>query len=419
MGFTTFKGTRRIESTKNNSITLFLISFIYPISSGYHVRMDLLIRWANLRFSTVNLIIKSNNWTKENIDNHLAYCNNLFIIPTKKPSNQILKLFYVLITGRYPQFDSFLFLEKSLSMNFNKVFSENKTQYFLNTRNNFGGLIKYIPKGTISLFDTQDIFTDMHIKYGMFRRKKWLQKYLLGYKENGYFVKSEVTNLSKYDTIIAISDSDYKKYYSNLLLRNKLVKIESIGIEPKENAVATIQNKEFDCLIVASDFKGSQEGIQWFFSQVAPFLTKRISLCVVGTICDFIIDQNYKNEHVDLILQGYISDVSQYYNKSKIVILVMQEATGTSVKGLEALAYGASIVTTPSGVRFGGLENNTHCIIEERPKPFAESIEFLIQNPKKRIELGQKALEFAKEKQSIESAFKLLDSCIIREDYII
>ena len=198
-----------------------------------------------------------------------------------------------------------------------------------------------------------------------------------------------------------------------------MVKIVSIGIEPKENSVATIQNKDYDCLIVASNFKGTQEGIQWFFSQVAPFLSKRISLCVVGTICGFIIDQNFKNEYVDLILQGYVSDVSQYYNKSKTVILVMQEATGTSVKGLEALTYGASIITTPSGVRFGGLENNIHCIIEEKPKLFAESIEFLIQNPKKRIELGQKALEFAKEKQSIESAIKLLDSCIVRKDYII
>ena len=181
MNYNKFEGQRISLGNAENSITFFFMSFVYPINSGWQLRMDFLIKWANLRFSTINFIINSNNWTKENIDNHLGYCNNLFVIASKKPKNRISKLLNILLSGRYPQFDSPLFLERSLGVNFGKVFNDYKTDYFFNTRINFGGLIKYISSGTICIIDTIDIFTDLHTKYSLRGRNKWLQFFLRGY----------------------------------------------------------------------------------------------------------------------------------------------------------------------------------------------------------------------------------------------
>jgi hypothetical protein len=51
-------------------------------------------------------------------------------------------------------------------------------------------------------------------------------------------------------------------------------------------------------------------------------------------------------------------------------------------------------------------------MIADTPKEFANAIELLINDKQKRFILGEKALEFAKERMSIDTAFKLLDSCI-------
>jgi glycosyltransferase involved in cell wall biosynthesis len=417
MAYIKFKGKRSERMMPSETITIFFMSFVYPATTGYLKRMDFLIRWADNRFSTVNFIFPNKNViSNEVIEEHLRYCNNLFLVDNDLPKFpklfSIQKLAYKLIFGRYPKFDSPLFLNKSLGKSFEKVVNEYKTDFFLNTRNNFGGLVSFIPKGTVSIFDTQDIFTEMHRKYGMKGKREWLQKILLGYREKGEFVKSEIEILTKYDKVIAISESDYQKYYSILPLQNKLCKIESIGIEAKEYPVSTFKAKEFDCLIVASNFIATQEGVKWFFNEVTPFFSNQISLCVVGSICDYIESENLNHPKINLFLKGFVNEIDEYYNKSKVVSLLMLSATGTSVKGIEALAFGAAIVSTTSGVRFGGLENGNQCMIADTPKEFANAIELLINDKQKRFILGEKALEFAKERMSIDTAFKLLDSCI-------
>jgi glycosyltransferase involved in cell wall biosynthesis len=132
----------------------------------------------------------------------------------------------------------------------------------------------------------------------------------------------------------------------------------------------------------------------------------------VGSICDYIESENLNHPKINLFLKGFVNEIDEYYNKSKVVSLLMLSATGTSVKGIEALAFGAAIVSTTSGVRFGGLENGNQCMIADTPKEFANAIELLINDKQKRFILGEKALEFAKERMSIDTAFKLLDSCI-------
>jgi len=414
MSYIKYEGRLNNNDLPKKSINIFFMSFVYPAGTGYLKRMDLLIRWSEKRFSTVNFIIPNRKDVSEDvIEMHLKYCTNLFLIDNHQHRfpklYSIQKLAYKLIIGRYPKFDSPLFLNKYLSNGFAKVVHDFKTDYFLNTRNNFGGLVSFIPEGTVSIFDTQDIFTDMHRKYGMKGKSAWLQKLLLGFKEKGEFVKSEIEILTKYDKIIAISESDYQKYYSILPLQNKLSKIESIGIEPKEHPVSTFKTKEFDCLIIASNFIATQEGVKWFFNQVSQYFSKPISLCVVGSICDYIETENLNSSKINLSLKGFVNEVDEYYNNSKVVTLLMLSATGTSVKGIEALAFGATIVSTSVGVRFGGLESGQHCIIADAPKEFASSIELLLNDSQKRLELGSNALLYAKQMLSLEAVYSQLD----------
>ncbi len=412
-----YKGSRVVDNPTKSSITIFFMSFVYPAHAGYLKRMDLLIRWVEKRFSTVNFIIPDREKVSlDVIHEHLKYCNNLFLVDDKQPKFQKLlsvqKLVYKLLTGRYPKFDSTLFLNKPLINSFSRVINENKTDYFLNTRNNFGGLISFIPSGIKTIFDTQDIFTDMHRKYGMYGKPEWTKKYLIGYKEKGDFIKSELEILKKYDTIIAISENDFNKYNKLEFFKSKIVKIDSIGIEVKTNPTAISTSKQYDALIVASNFIGTQNGINWFFNEVSNHFSKTIKVCIIGSIGEYIIENKLFNSNLEVDIKGYVDSLDIFYEQSKIVALCILEGTGSSVKGIEALCYGAAIVSTTAGVRFGSIVNGKHCVINDSPKEFALSIEKLIANEDLRNLLGENALKYAKENFSLSSTFTQFDNCI-------
>jgi glycosyltransferase involved in cell wall biosynthesis len=417
MDYILYKGNRLKTSGKvNKTVTIFFMSFIYPANTGYLKRMDLLIKWANERFSCINFVIPKREGISENtINTHLKYCDNLFLLnaPELSYSTKLIplkRLIYKLITGRYPKFHSPLFLNKSLALSFKAVLKDNPTEYFINTRNNFGGLIHFLPGGIKTIFDTQDIFTDMHRKYGMNGRSAFMQKFLIGYQENGDFVKSEKEVLESYDKIIAISETDFQKYIKVPSIKNKIYKIESIGIMPKEKASAGYPNKEFDALIVASNFKGAQDGIDWFINHVANFFKMPISLCIVGSIGDYYISNNLNHPNIKSKVTGFVDSLDEYYEKSKVVTLCMLEGTGTSVKGIEALSYGAAIVSTTAGVRFGRVISGEQCIITDDARQFAESVEELIKDDKLRKELGENSLKFANENFSLSSTYNHLDN---------
>ena len=415
MNYIKYNGKRFRENLPERSITIFFISFVYPVSTGYLKRMDLLIRWANERFSKVNFVIPNNKTTSEEVvEEHLKYCNNLFLVEHEhqkfKKLYSLKDILYRLFTGRYPKFYSSIVLHQSLIDSFTCVMRDNRTDYFLNTRNNYGGLVHFLPKGIRTIFDTQDIFTDMHRKYGMYGKSKWYQKLSLGYRERGDFVKSESEILARYDKIIAISETDNQKYQSIVELKNKITKIESIGIDIQDSASVLEPIKEFDILIVASNFLATQKGLDWMINEVAPNFTKTISLCVVGSIGDYFNSKKYSQSNLEITIKGIVDSVENYYNISKIVPICMLEGTGTSVKGIEALAFGAAIVTTSAGVRFGGLESGKHCLIADDSKTFAYYIELLLDNEQLRHDLGRSALEYAKSEFSLESTYKQLDS---------
>ncbi len=415
MSYSQFKGNRSSTISQQRSITIFLMSFVYPPTTGYLKRMDLLISWANQRFSDVTLIIPNiENISQDIIDAHLMRCDNLFLInKISRKQNKLLslnRLLYKLITGRYPKFYSYLFLNSDLINGFSSIFEQHETDYFLNTRNNFGGLVHFLPSTIKTVFDTQDIFTEMYQKYSLNGKSKLLKKLLTGYKEKGEFVKSEADILKSYDRIIAISEADSLRYHSIQDLKNKVHKVESLGIQPKLTATACVTDKEYDLLIVASIFLATQQGIDWFINEVAPHFSKAISLCIVGSIGNYVKSQNYNIPMLTINIKGVVDSLDHYYNKSKIVPLCMLEGTGTSVKGLEALAYGAAIVSTAAGVRFGGMESEKQCLITDDPKQFAAAIELLLNDDEKRKALGVEALEYAKSNFSLESTYSNLDN---------
>lgn len=412
------KGKRDKSSLYNKTITIFLMSYIYPCNTGYLKRMDFLLNWMDMNFANIKLIIPTtfnSDITTESLNKHLEMCNELFLIKYNTESSKKIVLkrnLYKLFYGLYPPMNSDMVIPKSLMLGFESIFKEITTDYFLNTRNNFAGLVEFVPKKVKTIFDTQDIFTDMYRTYSMKGKNRLLAKVFTGYREKGLFFKTEIDFLNKYDKLIAISQNDFDKYKSVKTLRDKVVKIESIGFSTVEEPVSDLPDKDYDMLIVASRFSGTENALEWMLNEVAPKISQPLSLCIIGSISEFVENRSFKDSFLKIQTKGVVESVEEFYQKSKVVILPILEGTGTSVKGLEAMAYGAAIISTPAGVRFGGVINGQHALICHDETEFARSIEELTNDEEERKKLGCNALKYYNANFSKNKAYSVLDTLV-------
>lgn len=415
--YSKYLGKRKENGINVQSITIFLWSFIYPTTTGGLKRMAMLIEWANKKSLSINLIIPYSGEmpNREIIDKHLEFCNFLFLVQEKNSrvslfAIKIIRLFYALLTGRHPPMHSFMILNYALVKDIKSIFKGINIGYFLNTRHNFMGLVNFINnENVIKIIDTQDLYTDMYKKYSMKKRSYLMKKILCGYRENSQIFKSELNCLNNYKKIIAITESDYYFYKNSLSNVSNISIIKSINIKPRNISVTNNLNKKYDILIVASDFIGTRLGLDWLLHKVLIYFQNSVSICVVGSIGAYANSISNINHKIKLTIHGVVENVDKYYEESRVVALCMLEATGTSVKGLEAFSFGAAVVSTPAGVRFDESIPEDTCIIELEPYKFAEKLQQLITNSNQQKIYGNNALNYAKNFHDKNNIYDQLD----------
>ena len=105
---------------------------------------------------------------------------------------------------------------------------------------------------------------------------------------------------------------------------------------------------------------------------------------------------------------GYCDDIAKLYSSSNIVCLPSYYGEGLPKSLIEAAGCGRAIITTNMpGCKDAVLDGVTGILVEPKnPMALADAIQYLIDNPKVRINMGKKARDFAEETFSIDSVVK-------------
>jgi glycosyltransferase involved in cell wall biosynthesis len=74
----------------------------------------------------------------------------------------------------------------------------------------------------------------------------------------------------------------------------------------------------------------------------------------------------------NVIVTGYVRDVSEYYRESSIVVVPLRFGTGMRYKIVEAFAFGRPVVSTSIGAR--GVAREDTIIIADTAKDFAKAV---------------------------------------------
>jgi glycosyltransferase, family 1 len=200
----------------------------------------------------------------------------------------------------------------------------------------------------------------------------------------GKLIDEEIERLKYFDEYFCIS-YDEKIFYEKLIERkmNFLPHVSSnFG---KELELKPLSKRKWDVFFIGFNNPFNVEGLNWFLSEVYPYLDKNLKILLVGSATKKI---NISYPNVDII--QFVPDLDDVFKNVKVSICPMFRGTGMKIKVVESMEKGIPVVCNEKGV--DGLPDKTECgcLVTEDAKEFADYINKLIENESFYNEISQK-----------------------------
>jgi glycosyltransferase involved in cell wall biosynthesis len=187
----------------------------------------------------------------------------------------------------------------------------------------------------------------------------------------GNMFSDELKKTSSFDDVIHISN-DEVLLFSNFIpdIRHHFIPQFFRGERP----ILNLEKYKFDLLFIGSDNPYNTEGISWFIKDVLPLLGSKIKFGIAGNICKKIA---LNGEEIEIL--GFVENIHDLYNESRIVICPIKRGSGMKIKVIESLAFGKPVVSTIKGIDgFPNKDMEGGVLLADQPEEFANHINSLM-----------------------------------------
>ena len=156
----------------------------------------------------------------------------------------------------------------------------------------------------------------------------------------------------------------------------------------------------------------NEDAVLWFAKEVYPLIEQKLKMpfYIVGSKpTEAVKGLNSEN----IIVKGFVSEeeLARLYNTCKIVVVPLRYGAGVKGKVVEALYYGAPMVTTSVGIEgIKGVEDIIE--VEETPEKFADAVVSLYTDNARLTKTVDAYQKFVKDHFSVDAVWN-----IIRDDF--
>ncbi|ACB49875.1 unknown [Crocosphaera subtropica ATCC 51142] len=230
----------------------------------------------------------------------------------------------------------------------------------------------------------------------------------------------EIKALKQADHLICVSETDQnflKQYQLSSTVIPNPINLEQDTSDDLLLEVALPKINSPFCLFVGSQHQPNIEAVKIIQQIAKDFLTDYPDIAcqfvIVGSCCE-------PEEKNNFIALGKVSDqeLSALYYRASLILSPILSGTGTSLKIVEAMAYGKLVLGTNVAFRGYSVESGEQCLICDRLDDYSHIITQWLNNSQKRENIEKNAQEFAKNydyrnlyysyKQLIEKSDKLI-----------
>ena len=386
-------------------IFVLLSRFPYPLEKGDKLRAFHQIKELSKNHEIILCALSDEKVSKESIQILSVYCSEIKVIRLYK-----LGIYFKLLWKQ-------LFSNQSIQVAY---FYNNKAQKVIDNllqkhqpNHIYCQLIRvteYVRKRDIpKTLDYMDA-----LARGMERRVEEAPFYLR------WFLKSETTRLKRYEHFI-LDDFDNATIISEQdkeLIVN--IKNDNIVVVPNGVDYQTYQQieieKSYDLIFTGNmAYPPNVDSAVYLVNEIMPLVWQqkpKTKLVIVGAKPDAKVK---KLSSKNIVVTGWVDDISEYYAKSKIFVAPMQIGTGLQNKLLEAMAMNLPCITSNLANNALNAEPNKSVLIGENPNDYANHVVQLLDNKDLCQNIADNGFQFVKENYTWQGSTAILEKIITKK----
>jgi glycosyltransferase involved in cell wall biosynthesis len=158
------------------------------------------------------------------------------------------------------------------------------------------------------------------------------------------------------------------------------------------------------------DFRPNVDAVLWFGQEVLPLIRKEIPgvrFNVVGRNPHPRL--RHLGEESYITLTGYVDDIRPYIAQAGVYVVPLRVGGGTRLKVLEAMSMRKAVVSTSLGCEGIEVTHDQDLVIADEPRVFAKSVVELIEDRKRRRDLGLAARQLVESEHDWRQIAPLLE----------
>lgn len=217
--------------------------------------------------------------------------------------------------------------------------------------------------------------------------------------QTGRLARFESWTLGASDAILAVSEIDRAQLLKLLPAGAADITVVPNTIDVVEYGQGKVSSEgiSYDLVFTGKmDYRPNVDGVLWFAEKVWPALQDArpdITWAIVGQKPHARLDILRGKEGITIT--GLVPHIQPYLAEALIYIVPLRIGSGTRLKILEAMATGLPIISTRIGAEGFDVRDQQEMVLADSPEAWVESVLRLLDDQKRRAEMGAAAHEFA------------------------
>ncbi|MFL5286029.1 MAG: glycosyltransferase [Rhodopila sp.] len=232
----------------------------------------------------------------------------------------------------------------------------------------------------------------------------------------------EQSALSRYDTVIAVSDRDRDVLAKRYGLRDVEaidtgVDLDFFPAHPPEAADDPGADGGTLVFVATMTWAANVEGIHFLLDEVWPRLTAvrpKVRAVIIGRNPPQALSDKIRERGVDVTLTGFVDDIRPYVAKANVYVIPLFVGSGTRIKAFEAMAMGRPVVSTTLGIEGLPVTDGGNFVRADNAEEFAAAILRLLDDAPQRHRIAAAARRLMEERFSWANVARQFETICLR-----
>jgi glycosyltransferase involved in cell wall biosynthesis len=209
----------------------------------------------------------------------------------------------------------------------------------------------------------------------------------------------EQQGLSRYDTVIAVSERDRdalsRRYRLPVVAAiDTGVDLDFFAVSPPQAAPDPGPDGGTLVFTATMSWAANVDGIHFLLDAVFPLLLRarpRVRAVIIGRDPPAALSAKIMERGLNVTLTGFVDDIRTYVAQANVYVIPLFVGSGTRIKAFEAMAMGRPVVSTTLGIEGLDVTDGENFLRADDAEAFARSILALLDDASLRTRIADAA----------------------------